>query len=318
MYLNYKKAKETDVDYIIAMLSGLYPISKALAKEFKKHAITISLETDEHILKEGGICNYMYFIKSGAMMGYTIHKEKQIITYISVENEFVSSLSGLYGQQPSREAIKAIEPTVLLGVNTDILLGWYEKFFDLNYIIRKVYESYYRDAQERSHIVRVGDAKERYLYFLRTRNKAVERLPVEILAPFLDMKPQTLIRVKKEVNKGVTNEGSKELMNDIQEFIIKNETFRDKKASLKSLSRDINLSVSVLSNAIKSNLKLSFKDFINGYRIDYFKQLLKDVKHLRSFTIESLSADSGFSSRSGFYAAFKKREGISPKNLLQL
>lgn len=131
--LLFRKANREDVDYIISMLSTIYPVSQELAAEFKKNAVETHLKTDDHILQQGDICKYMYFIKSGSVMGYTFHKETQIITYITVENEFVSSLSGLYGEQPSREAIKAIEPTVLLGVHTDILLGWYDKFFDLKF-----------------------------------------------------------------------------------------------------------------------------------------------------------------------------------------
>ncbi len=68
----------------------------------------------------------------------------------------------MYGKAPYREAIVALEDTCLLGVETDLILEWHQKYFDLSYIIRVIYESYYIDAQERCYIVRVGNAKERY------------------------------------------------------------------------------------------------------------------------------------------------------------
>jgi AraC-like DNA-binding protein len=314
MNLTYTPAKEEDVDYIISMLSNIYPISKKLQKEFKKHAVEVILQPNDHILREGGICKYMYFIKSGAVMGYTFHHEKQIITYITVENEFVSSLSGLYGEQPSKEAIKAIEPTNLLGVHTDILLGWYDQFFELNFVIRKVYENYYRDAQERSHIIRVGDAKERYLYFSRTREAAVKRLPVPILASFLDMKAQTLIKIKEELKNELTAKESKSLIITLIDYTITNQSFTNPKITSKIFADQNQISKKVLEHCLRKNLDINFKDFINGYRIAYFKELILKDKYSKKFTIDALAYRAGFSSRSKFYLAYKKLEGFLPSN----
>jgi hypothetical protein len=49
-----------------------------------------------------------------------------------------------------------------------------------------------QDAQERTHIIRVGNAKERYLYFIEARHGFIDRLPIEHIASLLDMKPETI------------------------------------------------------------------------------------------------------------------------------
>ena len=311
--INHVKAVVADVHYLIAMLSTIFPVSVELAKEFKKHAVKITLDLGEHILEQGGICKYMYFIKSGAVMGYTHHNQKKIITYITVENEFVSSLSGLYGEKPSREGIKAIEPTVLIGVHTDILLTWYERFFDLNFIIRKVYENYYRDAQERSHIIRVGDAKERFLYFSKTREAAVDRIPIDILASFLDMKPRTLLQIKKDLQRKVVNGESEVLLAELIAVMVDKQWFLDKNLTVQKFAIANQITERKLNNCISEHLNLNFKDFVNRYRISYFKKLYHQEHNLKSFTIESLALAAGFASRSSFYLAYKKVEGAFPK-----
>jgi AraC-like DNA-binding protein len=313
MSVKYTKTNPAHIDFIIALLSNYYPISKELATEFHKHAISIYLEKGDHILQQGEICKYMYFIKEGAMTAYSEHNLKKITTYISIENEFLSSLSGLYGKTPSKEAIVAVEPTLLLGVNTDILLGWYEKFFDLNYIIRLVYESYYQDAQERSHIVRVGNAKERYEYFIKSRGSSVERLPNDIIASFLDMKPETLLRIKKQMGQGFTKKDINSLALKIEDYVIKNEGFKNKNISTKILAKELNVSVSKIAYCFSNHYKLSFKDFVNKQRINCFKQLTIEENHLLKLTIESIASTAGFSSRSSFYKIYKQHEGIGPK-----
>ncbi|WP_242929067.1 helix-turn-helix domain-containing protein [Pontibacter vulgaris] len=294
----------------------LYPVSGELQEEFYKHAIAIELEEGQHLLYEGGKCNYMYFIREGALMAYSTHKQKKITTYISVENEFVSSLSGLYGEQPSREAIVAVEPTLVLGVHTDILQGWYKQFFDLNYIIRQVYENYYRDAQERTHIVRVGNATERYHYFVKSKPGFIDRLPLDCIASFLDMKPETLLRIKKQEQTNVQAINSESLLRQVEQFVQETECFKEKTLKVHTIAMHLGVPAYKISQALSTFTKTSFNDFINQYRIAYLKIQLEKEEFLQNFTMEALALQAGFASRSGFYKAFKKMEGISPKEYL--
>ncbi len=312
----YIKAEKADVEYIIQLLSTIYPVSEELAELFYENAISMRVNKDDYILKQGELCKYMYFIRNGAMMAYSSHNHQQITTFISVENEFLSSLSGLYGEAPSRESIKAIEPSYLLGVHTDVLLGWYERFFDLNYIIRKVYENYYRDAQERSHMVRVGDAKERYQYFVNSRASNVDRLPVECVASFLNMKPETLIRIKKQFGKEINPKELESLNEKFENYISENELFKIKDISVKKISKELKITSDKISYLLSHHYRTSFKDFINKYRINYFKELIKDENNLHNYTLATIALRAGFSSKSSFYKAFKDQEGISPKDFI--
>lgn len=309
------KPAQSDIDHIVGMLSFFYPVSRDLAEEFHKHAFAIQLDKDQYLLRQGEICKSMYFIKTGAVMAYTEHHQKRITTYISVENEFVSSLSGLYGEQPSQEAIVAIEPSILLGVHTDILLEWYQRFFDLNFIIRKVYENYYRDAQERSFIVRMGSAKERYRYFLKSHSETVSRLPVKYVASLLDIKPETLIRIKKQEGKD-SKGGLHQIIKQIDAYIVENKSFKDQNFKSSNLSAALNIPVYLISDAIKEHYKLGFNNYLNQHRVHYFKAEMNKQYNLQNFTIEAIALQSGFVSRSGFYKAFKKHEGISPKEYM--
>jgi AraC-like DNA-binding protein len=314
--LQFIQVNPEDIAYILGLLSMQHPVSQELQGEFYKHAIAIQLQEGQHLLRQGDKCNYMYFIREGAMMAYSLHKHKKITTYISVENEFVSSLSGLYGTQPSREAIVAVEPTLVLGVHTDILQDWYKRFFDLNYIIRQVYEDYYRDAQERTHVVRVGNASERYHYFVRSKPGYIDRLPLECIASFLDMKPETLSRIKKQNKLIVQDTDTESLFQQVEQFMQTTECFKEKTIKVHSLAARLGIPAYKLSLALNTYAKTNFKDFVNQYRISYIKAQLEKEEFLQSFTIEALALQAGFTSRSGFYKAFKKMEGISPKEYM--
>lgn len=312
----YLPAKAEDVVHILKLLEALHPITPALKEEFYKHAITVQLQEGEHLLAQGERCYHMYFIRKGALMAYSQHRQKRITTYISVEDEFVSSLSGLYGQQPSREAIVAVEPTLLVGVHTDVLQGWYARYFELNFIIRQVYENYYRDAQERSHVVRIGNAKERYQYFVKSRPGYIDRLPLGCVASFLDIKPETLSRIKKQSQSSLKTLEAENLLREAELVMRESECFRDNTLKVQALADRLGVPAYRLSQALNAHLRTSFSDFVNHYRITYLKEQLDKEETLQSFTLEALALQAGFASRSGFYKAFSKAEGISPRAYL--
>ncbi|MDB2526762.1 helix-turn-helix domain-containing protein, partial [Mariniblastus sp.] len=58
--------------------------------------------------------------------------------------------------------------------------------------------------------------------------------------------------------------------------------------------------------------KMNFYQFINEFRIKKFKRLMETSK-VQQFTLLGLAIESGFHSKSTFYAAFKKFEGMTPK-----
>lgn len=81
--------------------------------------------------------------------------------------------------------------------------------------------------------------------------------------------------------------------------------------TLSVLAKELNIRPQLLSQFINDNLNKSFTQFINEYRIDEAKRLLKDSTQLK---IEAVGFESGFNSSSTFYSSFKKITGTTPSN----
>ncbi|GAB5564271.1 MAG: hypothetical protein Wins2KO_13340 [Winogradskyella sp.] len=99
--------------------------------------------------------------------------------------------------------------------------------------------------------------------------------------------------------------------------LMKNEAcFLDTKLSLRTLADKIDIHPNHLSWLLNASFKKNFNDFINSYRLEYFKTiaLKPEFKHI---TILGLAYDSGFNSKSVFNSFFKKTEGITPSKWLQ-
>ncbi len=65
-----------------------------------------------------------------------------------------------------------------------------------------------------------------------------------------------------------------------------------------------------LSQVLNQYRKATFFDFVNDYRVKDAKKLLSDPAQGKS--VLEIAFESGFNSKTAFYAAFKKREGLNP------
>ncbi|GAB5412487.1 MAG: hypothetical protein Cons2KO_00900 [Congregibacter sp.] len=78
--------------------------------------------------------------------------------------------------------------------------------------------------------------------------------------------------------------------------------------SLSDLADTLSVSTNYLSQAINDRLKLNFFDYVNGYRIRHSLPLLATSAQ----TVLEIAMDSGFNSKSAFYGAFRKHQGMTP------
>jgi AraC-like DNA-binding protein len=69
----------------------------------------------------------------------------------------------------------------------------------------------------------------------------------------------------------------------------------------------------LIGQAMKHTHGISFRDYLNNYRISYIEEKLSDPAYLAKSSIETIAEASGFGSRQSFYTAFKKAKGCTPK-----
>ena len=311
-YLHYTRPASEDVSHVLNLMGAIHPIDSKLTEEFKKHLLELRVSKDQILFNENEVCEYIYFIVKGALMGCTTHNKQKITTYISVENDFVSSISGLHGSGYSQEYVVAVEDTHLLAMHNNELNRLFSHHFELNYIFRVVLEKYYKDAQQRAHIIRVGNAKERYLYFAKTNPGYLYRLRLELVASLLNVKASTLLSIRKNFSGKDKNRELEEWGQKLELHINKYQSFRHKDVRLQSLAKEIGLSSHKLSIVLNSYFNMSFIDYINQYRVNWIKGSIRNPDIMQNFTLEALAYSAGFSSRSAFYSSFKKLVGMSP------
>jgi len=88
--------------------------------------------------------------------------------------------------------------------------------------------------------------------------------------------------------------------------------YLDADLSLTDLARQLHTNPVVLSQVINAGAGQNFNDFVNSYRVDEFKQQIRDPANAH-LSFLGLALDCGFNSKATFNRAFKKFTGGSPK-----
>ncbi len=196
-----KKADPTTAAIAIDYLSFFHPVNKSCGDYLSKKAFEVRLKKHELLQQSGAICPYVYFVIKGILRGYIVDNRKKITTWITSENQLISSIRGFLLQQPTPENIEALEDCHLLALHHSDLDYAYQHFLEFNIVGRKISEYYYTFAEDRAFICRLSKATDRYNYFMAQNSHLVNRISLSYIASYLGISIETLSRIRSRQSK---------------------------------------------------------------------------------------------------------------------
>lgn len=306
------KANPQLVLQLFSALSTFYPIGEKLQNEIVQRMQSIVLEKENYLMRQGEHCYHFYFVIKGILVGTTNRNNKQLTSFIVTDGNFVTSVTGMYGLIPSEDAVYAVEESLLFALHVDDMNELYNQFPEMNILMRKIFENYFQGAHERSNMTRLSTAKEKYLYLRSYIPEHIHRIPLAHTASYLDMRPETLLRVKRELETEQDQKQWPRLLSDLEAYVQKHQSFRQKELTISKLAKDSNIPQTQLNFLLKNFYNKSFIKYVNSLRVEYVKEKLTHSKEWKHFTIEGIGMDAGFKSRSVFFSEFKKQTGFTP------
>ncbi|HBQ58668.1 MAG TPA: cyclic nucleotide-binding protein, partial [Balneolaceae bacterium] len=151
----------------------------------------------QFLLQEGDICRELAFIEKGALYSYTVDSSgnKHVIRF-AFDGWWMANLHSFFTGKPTRLNIEVLEDSELLVLdrkNHDVLL---EEI--------PAYERYHRIIVQNAYValqLRVENAlgltaEEKYARLIEQNPEFMNRVPLNLVASYLGMSPETLSRVR--------------------------------------------------------------------------------------------------------------------------
>lgn len=105
--------------------------------------------------------------------------------------------------------------------------------------------------------------------------------------------------------------GQPTLFQNIYKVVVDQEGYVNPLVSVDLLASSLNTNVKYISKAIKENTKMNFNTFVNTFRIEKAKRLLRSDEGLY-LSLEAISEMCGFNNQTTFYQKFKQITGLTP------
>lgn len=138
-------------------------------------------------------------MEHGALRGFYNLDGKEITHWFGFENDFVTSFHSFITTEPAVENIQLLEGSILWAISKETLTGLFNRYNEIDRLVRIVYEKYYIRLEERFVNAQFKTAGERYENLLQQTPHILERVPLGHIASYLGISQETLSRIRSRL-----------------------------------------------------------------------------------------------------------------------
>ncbi len=154
----------------------------------------------DHIIREGEVCNHVYFINKGFTRFYVNVDGKEIAVGFIGANEYIAAYESFLTRQPAMESIDVLEDAELLSLNYEQMMMLYKNYPVFETFGRKIAEQLYVWISQRCTALLLLTPEQRYLRMIENNSSLPQQIPQYMLATYIGVTPEHLSRLRKKLS----------------------------------------------------------------------------------------------------------------------
>lgn len=181
---------------LFILLNAIAALSPELETRLRAILVCKKFPKGEYILKEGMICQHIYFMESGLVRIFNRFTAKETTSWFLKEDDFFISVSSFFRQQPSYENIVALEDCICWCISHEQLQALCLEFPEFNVHRIAITELYYARSEDRQYKMIRQTPVERYALFVQNEPELFSRVPANLLPSYLDVPLRSFARIR--------------------------------------------------------------------------------------------------------------------------
>lgn len=160
------------------------------------------LKVNEHFQEFHKIAKEIAFLESGILRVYAADLNGNEVTkYFIRENQFFVDLESYYTAKPATDACQAVINSELYTIHKSVIEKLSNEIPNLYIFIKSITEANLLTKIKDNDFLNFGDAKTKYLEFVKRHPNLAQQVPQQYIASYLKITPQSLSRIRKELVK---------------------------------------------------------------------------------------------------------------------
>jgi CRP/FNR family transcriptional regulator, anaerobic regulatory protein len=166
----------------------------------RKYFERMTVQKNTILEEQNQVPQYLYFVASGYMrLFYYDENGDEITSHITTENNFIASFLSLIHQKKAKENVESItECEIIRILRTDLikLIDESEPFKKFSLVI---FEQAIASTEIRANDLATLNAEQRYKKIINNYPSILQHVPIQYIASFLGIKPESLSRIRKQL-----------------------------------------------------------------------------------------------------------------------
>ena len=158
--------------------------------------VPIKFNKNQPILKEGEICDSIYYVDKGLIRQFYFKNGKEVTEHLGENHTIFMCIESLFKEEPTKLQVEAIEPSIVYALPKKRLESVALHNVNIQILYRKILVESLILSQVHADLVRFETAQDRYRKMCKLMPQVVLRAPLVYIASYLQMTPETLSRVR--------------------------------------------------------------------------------------------------------------------------
>jgi CRP-like cAMP-binding protein len=184
---------------LFELISQKMPLEEIDAGFIKNYFEPLIIEKNVLLEEQNRIANHLYFINDGFVRVFHIDDGVEITTQIHGNRKFVTSFNSFITGNRSMENVKSITECNLLRMTKEGHDSLFKQNSKWAGFCKRIYESAISTYEQRTNDLLTLSAEKRYLKLLSTQPEIIGNIPIQYIASYIGIKPESLSRIRRQV-----------------------------------------------------------------------------------------------------------------------
>lgn len=183
---------------LINYIKSIVPLTNVEEHEVSKCLCLKKVSRGEHLVQENQVCNDLVFITKGFFRLFIMNNGDEVTIHLESSGHFITAFQSFISRSPSNEYLHAVTDAEIVTINYENLQKLYKQSHNIERLGRLMVEKHFLGKEQRVISFIRESAEERYKNLMQKRPEFLLNLPLQHIASYLGMKPETLSRIRSK------------------------------------------------------------------------------------------------------------------------